>query len=71
MGQPCAPTLSNLFLCHHETKWLNDCPTQFKPALYKRYVDDIFLLFYSPSHIEPFLDYLNSKHSNIKFTTEI
>ena len=71
MGQPCAPTLSNLFLCHHETKWLNDCPPQFKPALYRRYVDDIFLLFHSPNHIQPFLEYLNSKHSNIQFTTEV
>ena len=52
-------------------KWLNDCPTQFKHALYKRFVDEIFLLFNSPSHIQPFLDYLNSKHSNIKFTSEI
>ena len=63
--------VSNLFLCHHETNCLNDYPPLFKPALYRRYVDDIFLLFNSPDHIEPFLDYLNSKHGNIKFAKEI
>ena len=26
MGLPLAPTLANIFLCFHETKWLNDCP---------------------------------------------
>ena len=25
MGSPLGPTLINLFLCHHEKKWLNDC----------------------------------------------
>ena len=26
MGSPLGPSLANIFLCHHETKWLNDCP---------------------------------------------
>ena len=37
---------------------------------YKRYVDDTFLLFNDEKHIPLFLDYLNSKHENIKFTYE-
>ena len=45
MGSPLGPSLANAFLCHHETKWLNYCPDKFKPVLYKRYVDDIFVLF--------------------------
>ena len=71
MGLPLGPTFANIFMCFHETVWLNDCPLEFKPALYKRYVDDTFLLFNDASHIQPFLDYLNSRHPNIKFTKEI
>ena len=44
MGSPLGPSLTNAFLCHHETKWLNDCHNKFKPMFYKRYVDDIVLL---------------------------
>ena len=41
-----------------------------KPLAYKRYVDDIFLIFDNQIDIDPFLGYLNSLHPNIKFTTE-
>ena len=34
-------------------------------------MDDIFLVFRSHDHIEPFLNYLNSRHANIEFTSEI
>ena len=68
MGNPLGPTFANLFLCHHETNWLNNCPLHFKPKLYRRYFDDTFLLFSDPSHIPLFLNYLNSQHSNISFT---
>ena len=37
---------------------------------YKRYVDDIFVLFRSPYHLEKFNEYLNTKSPNIKFTNE-
>ena len=30
MESPLGPTLANIFLCHHEKKWLNDCPNSFK-----------------------------------------
>ena len=71
MGTPCGPTLANIFLCFHEARWLRDCPNNFKPLMYKRYVDDTFLLFKKHSHIELFLNYLNKQHQNIKFTCEI
>ena len=70
MGSPLGPSLANAFLCHHETKWLNDCPEKFKPVFYKRYVDDIFVLFKRPEHVKPFVDYMNSKHKNINFSFE-
>ena len=71
MGSPLGPSLANIFLCHHETKWLNDCPLEFKPVFYRRYIDDTFLLFKSASHIPKYLQYLNSKHSSVKFTCDV
>ena len=58
-------------MCFHERVWLDECPVNFKPVFYRRYVDDTFLLFKDKTHVPLFLDYLNSKHPNIKFTSEI
>ena len=68
MGSLLGPTLANLFSCFHEQIWLNECPDEFKLVYYRRYVDDIFVLFRSPDHLEKFKNYLNSKHRNIRFT---
>ena len=70
MGSPLGPSLANAFLCHPETKWPNDCPKKFKLVFYKRYVDDIFVLFKRPEHVKPFVDYMISKHKNIHFSFE-
>ena len=66
MGQPIAPILANIFLCYNEKKWLDNCPVEFKPVLYRRYMDDTFLLFRENNHINQFLNYLNLKHNSIK-----
>ena len=70
MGSPLEPTLANVFLCYHEKIWLQNCPSEFKPVIYRRYVDDTLLLFRSKHHIEKFRNYLNRQHKNIKFTSE-
>ena len=70
MNSPLGINLANAFLCFHEQVWFNDCPEDFKPVHYRRYVDDIFLLFRSPEHLEKFTNYLHTKHENIKFTYE-
>ena len=54
MGSPLGPTLANFFLCYHEKIWLENCPSEFKPVIYRRYVDETFLLFRSKHHIEKF-----------------
>ena len=69
-GSPLGPTRANTFLCHYEKIWLNECPSQFKPVIYKRCVGDIFVLFKSKEHLKFFVNYMNSKHRNIKFTFE-
>ena len=45
MGSPLGPVIANAFMCHHEETWLRDCPSDFKPVMYKRYVDDCFFYF--------------------------
>ena len=57
-------------MCYHERIWLDECPLSFKPVFYRRYIDDTFMLFKDPSHVDSFLDYVNSRHSNIRFTCE-
>ncbi|XP_057302826.1 uncharacterized protein LOC130636989 [Hydractinia symbiolongicarpus] len=70
MGSPLGPSLANAFLSHHEKTWLDNCPSSFKPVYYRRYVDDVFVLFSSPSYLPLFKDYLNRQHINISFTSE-
>jgi len=70
MGLPLGPTFANIFMCFYEKVWLSDCPLDFKPIFYRRYVDDTFLLFRQKEHANLFLQYLNSKHASINFTIE-
>ena len=54
MGSPLGPTVADVFLCYHEKIWLQNSSSEFKPVIYRRYVDDTFLLFRSKHHIEKF-----------------
>ena len=71
MGSPLGPALANLFLVYYELKWLEKCPLQFRRKYYRRYVDDIFLMFESRDHVKKFFKYMNSHHPNIQFTCEV
>ena len=71
MGQPLGPTFANIFMCFHEQNWLEQCPSEFAPILYKRYIDDTFVLFKDKSHVHLFLNYLNGQHTSINFTMEL
>ena len=70
MGSPLGPTLANVFLSHYESMWLENCPKQFRPVYYKRYVDDVFLLFNDQKDVLKFQCYLNSRHRSIEFSKE-
>ena len=59
MGSPLGPIFANIFLSVHEILWLEKCPPEFGPVIYKRYVDDTFLLFQNINQIERFKYYLN------------
>ena len=47
--------------------WLNSCPQGFKRVFYRRYVDDIFVLFNLNDHLKHFQEFLNSGHINMSF----
>ena len=70
MGSHLGPKLADNFLVYFEKKWLWNCPSGFKPPNYRMYVDDIFVLFTSPEHLEAFLNFLNVRHANMSFTIE-
>ena len=70
MGSPLGPTMANVFLSFYEVKWLEQCPKEFKPAFYRRYVDDIFVLFESAEHLSKYRDYFNTRHPNMSFSFE-
>ena len=70
MGFPLGPTLANAFLVCHEKNWLEHCTVGYRPLYYRRYADDIFVLFNSAEHLKRFYSYLNSRHLNISLTME-
>ena len=69
MGSPLGPTLANFILAHFENKLLQNTSIPL-PALYLRYVDDIFCVFREGVDSKPFFEALNSLHINLKFTVE-
>ena len=69
MGSPLAPVLANNFLGFYESKWLNEYNLN-KPNFYVRYVDYILAAFDNEQNSLNFLDFLNKRHLNIKFTIE-
>ncbi|MEL6606571.1 MAG: reverse transcriptase domain-containing protein, partial [Cyanobacteria bacterium J06614_10] len=71
MGSSLGPVYANTFMCFKEVEWLENCPLDFKPLFYRRYVDDTFLMFKEYADVAKFLEYLNGKHPNIRFTCEI
>ena len=60
--------MANVFLSFYEMKWLEQCPKEFKPVFYRRYVDDIFVLFESAEHLSKFCNYFNTCHPNMSFS---
>ena len=69
MGSPLAPVFVNIFMGFYESKRLNEYNIN-KPKFYLRYVDDILAAFEKEKGSSNFLNFLNYKHPNIKFTIE-
>ena len=67
MGLPLGPTCANII---GPMNLDTHCPAFFKQIFYKRYVDDVFLLFKEQYDSTLFLDYINGKHPNTKLSIE-
>ena len=61
MCSPLGLTLANTFLCNHETKSLKHRLKFFKPVYYKRYIDNIFVLFEKPEQVLRFVNHMNKR----------
>ena len=68
MSSPLSSKLANAFRAYLEKNCLQSCLSDFKPHYYRRYVDDIFVLFTSLSHLETFRNLLNGQHVNMSFS---
>ena len=64
-----APVLANIFMGFYESEWLEEY-TLNKPRFYLRYVDDILVAFDKEQDSFNYLNFLNNRHPNIKFTRE-
>ena len=67
MGSPLVPVLANIFMGFYESKWINEY-NLYKPKFYLRYVDDILAAFGKEQDSLNFVNFLNNRHPNIKFT---
>ena len=67
MGSPISPIVANIFMEVFETKAIETAV--HPPRIWKRYVDDTFVL-QDQAHKEEFLQHINTVDPSIKFTVE-
>ena len=70
MELPLGPVMVYVFLSFYEVKWLEQYTKEYKAICYRRYVNDIFVLFESAEHRSKFRDYFDTCHPNISFSFE-
>ena len=68
MGTRMAPSYVNLFMGKLEREAHKNAP--FKPYVWWRFIDDIFMVWTGEDNLKTFTHYLNSIHPTIKFTHE-
>ena len=69
MGSPLSPIVANIYMEHFEELALRTA--QLQPRVWKRYVDDTFVIWQHGAHtVESFLTHLNGQRDSIKFTME-
>lgn len=67
MGTKMAPNYANIFMGKLESEFL--AQSSLKPLLYRRYIDDIFLIWtHSEDELLNFIDTYNAVHPNVHFT---
>ena len=69
IGSPLGPVMANIFVCELERKALQQYSGTL-PSLYRRYVDDTFLVFHTSRDMLSFFNLMNKQHPSITFTKE-
>ena len=69
MGLPLELIAAIVFLLFYELEYHEQCH-KFKSVFYKRYVDDVFVLFDLAKNLSKFHPYLNTCHGNMPFSFE-
>ena len=62
MGSLLGPSFANIFMRALEQNFLPNCPSNYKPIFYRRFVDDTFCIFQNRTQVECFLNYLNPQY---------
>ena len=70
MGSSLGEIIANAFFACFEENWLQNYPSDFKPHYYRRYANNIFVLFPSQEQLEAFRNFLNGRHAIMSFTIE-
>ena len=68
MGSPLGSVLANIFMCDFEEKWLMNA--KISPLFLNWRIDGMFTMLHNKDSAHELLHYLNSCHSNIKFSIE-
>ena len=69
MGTRMAPSYANLFMGCLETSILQSAPSGLTPALYGRFIDDVFgVWLHGEEAFEEFVKHANACHESISFT---
>ena len=73
MVSPLGPNFANIFLCVHEIIWLEKCLPEFRPVIYKRYLQNVNIRFTSEIEMNNWLSFLDIKivRENNKFTISV
>ena len=71
MGTPFAPNYANIFMAEIEKNILENPPQNKRPTLWKRFIDDIFMIWpHGQTALHQFLEHINCLHETIKFTAQ-
>ena len=72
MGTKAAVAIANIFMHFFEDKYIFQNQNLLKPLLYKRFIDDIFMIWtHTRRELDNFIQYLNQVHPTIKFTANV
>ena len=67
MGTRTAPSYANIFMADLENKLLDNSPNNLQPLIWKRYIDDIFVVWtHGEESLHTFINHLNTSHPTIK-----